>query len=107
MAPTARKIGIVRRSGRSTFKSGTRSPSALLKIKCAYGAQNWHRPTERPIHLILRRFQNRHDLGLNWLSGHFDIFFCDVNIDFGTDTEFAFDVNAGLDGEGDAGNEVA
>src|SRR5450755_1626656 len=58
-------------------------------------------------HHRLLRFQNRHYLSLNGLTGHFDILFCDVDIDLGTDTEFTLEVNAGLDGEGNAGDEAA
>src|SRR5205823_1492024 len=103
MRLTAHKISIVRRSGRSTARKisivrwSGRSTAHKIGIVRRSGRSTF----------ILLSFQNRHDLSLNWLSGHFDIFFCDVNIDFGTDAELAFEVNSRLNGEGNAGNEMA
>ena len=52
-------------------------------------------------------FQNRNYVSLNRLTCNLDIFLSDVDIDFGTHAEFAFQVNAGLDREGDAWDKAA
>src|SRR5205085_2059842 len=55
----------------------------------------------------LPRFQDRHDLGLDRLAGDFDVFLADVNVDLGTDTEFAFKIDTRLDRKQNAGGDEA
>src|SRR5437763_519505 len=68
-----------------------------------------HNGSERPLRPNsgqLWILQDRHDLCLDRLAGDFDGFVADVNVDFGTDPEFAFEINPRLDREENAGGDV-
>jgi len=43
------------------------------------------------------QFQDWNDRGLDGLAGDFDLFVADVDVDLGTDAEFAGQVNARFD----------
>src|SRR5688500_4407955 len=49
----------------------------------------------------------RHDLGLDGAARHLDVTLPDVDVDLGADAELAFEVDAGLDGEGGARRDAA
>src|SRR5206468_4704692 len=49
--------------------------------------------------------QDRNDFCLDGLSGDFDVFVRNVNVNFGSNAEFSFEVNAGLDGKTNSGND--
>src|ERR1700757_593083 len=52
-----------------------------------------------------RRFQNRDYLRLNWLSRDFDVFIGNVNVNFRSNAKFSFEINPGLDGKTNSGND--
>src|SRR4029077_15054744 len=52
-----------------------------------------------------RGFQNWNDLRLDWLSSDFDVFIGNVNVNFRSNAKFSFEINPGLDGKTNSGND--
>ena len=51
--------------------------------------------------------QNRDDFRLNWLTGDFDVFVRNVNVDFRAHAKFSFEIDPRLDGKTNSGNNAA